>query len=254
MSAFAEGSVNNTLGGSGPLNRRPDHAAVMGHHDAEAFKDYSTGAVTTRPAVSKTEPMVWDAKNRGELQHGDESMGLGTSTFLEGAPAARSAIERRQAESAEQIMEQGLQRKKSLAQRFKSINRGPGGAGRGRGGHAPRVYSPRTYEMPSGGSTGDRERSNSYFDEFDKTGEETITVRGTDPRASPTSPEELPTLERRSTTDGNAPASPSEGSRQPGGGFMTRMKSLKGGKRQRPERGNAVPAAPAAASTSPPAV
>jgi hypothetical protein len=33
MQAFPEGSLNNTIGGSGPLNARPDHATFMGQQD-----------------------------------------------------------------------------------------------------------------------------------------------------------------------------------------------------------------------------
>ena len=38
MQAFPEGSLNNVLGGSGPFNKRPDHATFMGNADDEAFK------------------------------------------------------------------------------------------------------------------------------------------------------------------------------------------------------------------------
>ncbi|RFU80873.1 hypothetical protein TARUN_1349 [Trichoderma arundinaceum] len=117
MQAFPEGSLNNTLGGSGPLNAQADHSAFMGHGNDEAFRDYAASG------KSKKEPIIFDAQARGSLVHGDESHGLGTSTFLEGTPAARSAIVRRQVEQAQEIAEGGLQRKKSLAQRIRQRTR-----------------------------------------------------------------------------------------------------------------------------------
>ena len=51
------------------------------------------------------------------MVHGVESAGLGTSTFLEGTPAPKSAIEKAAAEEAEDGG--GLVRKKSLVQKIK---------------------------------------------------------------------------------------------------------------------------------------
>jgi hypothetical protein len=237
MFAFAKDSANNSLGGAGPINRRPDHATFMGNHDDEAFKDYATTRAKEGPTRvgEKGELPVFDPKSRGSV-HGDESLGLGTSTFLEGTPAARTAIQRREAETAQEVMQQGVTRKKSLAQRFRSINRGPGGSGRAL--NAEGMYSPRSGDMASAGSPGER---NPFFQEFDKT-EERISVRRTDSNPAPPtshtamkSPDLLPPLERRATTDATAPSSP-DASRPQGTGFIARVKSLKGGRRQRPER------------------
>jgi hypothetical protein len=245
MYAFAKDSANNSLGGSGPINRRPDHATFMGNHDDEAFKDYAKGARDNIPAVQmreKGEAAVFDPKSRAHILHGDESLGLGTSTFLEGTPATRTAIQRREAETAQEVMQQGLARKKSLAQRFRSINRGPNGAGRGV--NADGMRSPRYGDMASSNSTGER---NPFFQEFDKT-EERISVKRTEtnplvPTTSLDNADPAPGLERRATTDATAPGSP-DATRPQGSGFIARVKSLKGGRRQRPEPPQAPQHAP----------
>ncbi|KAK8099297.1 uncharacterized protein PG998_012538 [Apiospora kogelbergensis] len=230
MQAFPEGSLNNSLGGSGPLNARPDHATFMGHHDDEAHKDYNISGKDRNGydinGNRRGEPIIFDPSQRSSILHGDESIGLGTSTFLEGTPAARTAIQRREAETAQENMEGGLQRKKSLAQRIRGINRPPRDYNGGRFTNPEAAYGPR-----SGDSTGER---NPFFDEFDKDNER-ITIKGKDnPRSPGTGGGRSPGpigLERRATSDSvnEAPAKPQ------GGGFLTRMKSLKGGKRQRPE-------------------
>lgn len=208
MQAFPEGSLNNTLGGSGPLNPQADHSTFMGHGSDEAFRDYATSS-------KSKEPIIFDSQARGSLVHGDETHGLGTSTFLEGTPAARSAIVRRQAEYAQEVAEGGLQRKKSLAQRIRNRTRPD--------------YSSRA--MPGHGRY-----DSDDFGEFGK--EETIRVprpppREREGRLSPPPP--MPrrnsgsALERRPNPDTltspveEAPAKPS--------GLLGRMKSLKGGRR-----------------------
>jgi hypothetical protein len=78
----------------------------------------STGASRRVDAVS------FDPKLRIQPIHGAESMGLGTSTFLEGAPASRAAIKRRASENGNQISQNGgIQRKKSIAQRLGGIKK-----------------------------------------------------------------------------------------------------------------------------------
>jgi len=58
----------------------------------------------------------FDPRLKTELVHGVESAGLGTSTFLEGAPAPKSAIEKATAEEDDD----GLVRKMSLVQKIKA--------------------------------------------------------------------------------------------------------------------------------------
>lgn len=267
MQAFPKDSLNNVIGGSGPLNARPDHATFMGQAESEAFKDYSNRAPADKLGSSSGMP-VFDPLSRGAILHGDETLGLGTSTFLEGTPAARTVIQRREAEQAAGGTDNGLQRKKSLAQRIRSINRnGPrdfqasGRLTNPEGAYGARRSPPADMPLPNATSSSmqpPHSERNPFFDEYDtKKGEETITVRRTDSSAGPKSPNSPPRgfgLERRATTD--ATMGPDEaqqkhhggggGGSGSGGGLLARVKSLKGGRRTRPTE------APGAAAPAPP--
>ncbi|KAL0475206.1 Pal1 cell morphology domain-containing protein [Neurospora intermedia] len=231
MEAFPEGSLNNSLGGAGPLNPRPDHATFMGQHDDEAYRDWTT---RDKGLPSKNELPVFDPTSRGSAMHGDESLGLGTSTFLEGTPAARTAIQQRQDELAQELTTNGLARKKSLAHRIRNINKSTSREREfqslGRLNSADYGY---TRSPPGEGgrtsnsmNTPNSER-NPFFSEYSqgKGGEEGFSVRKTDnnsPRGN---------MERRATTD--AAMTLEEGQPKPTG-ILGRMKSLKGGRRTRP--------------------
>ncbi|KAL3426556.1 mucin-1 [Phlyctema vagabunda] len=257
MSAFAKDSLNNSLGGGGPLNKRPDHATFMGNHDEEAFVDYAKGGTETygfEPYNNNAArpPAVVDALARVEPIHGEETLGLGTSTFLEGTPASRTAMQRRESEQAVTTMDGGLSRKKSLAQKIRGISNnrreyGPSGRITSPDGvyntmsPDPPVYSP-------GGGLSRTSESNPFAAEFSKDKETKITIAEPERRPAraraPSSPGRGPALERRATSDGNtgedqpAPAKSS-------GGFLSRVKSLKGGPRKaRPDRPQ-IPAQPA---------
>lgn len=232
MQAFPEGSLNNTIGGVGPLNSRPDHSAFLGRGDDEAFMEWSRSGKDGSEYSHKETP-VFDPLSRGTILHGDQSLGLGTSTFLEGTPAARTAIQKSEEERALEAQSEGLQRKKSLAHRIRNINRGnrdfqPSG----------RLTNPET------GTGQRRSPSNSgpasaslterpFFSEYGSgKGEDEFTVRKTDTNGSnpsPSSPKSGPGLERRSTTD----ATGSDDVQPKASGILGRMKSLKG-RRQRP--------------------
>jgi hypothetical protein len=239
MQAFPKDSLNNVLGGGGPLNKRPDHSTFLGNHDEEAFNDFSTGREQSnsvvRPEPLRKESGVIDPRSREEV-HGDESLGLGTSTFLDGAPASRAAIQRRETDSAVPQVDGGLQRKKSLAQKIRGISNNrreyhPSG----------RITSPEAaYDQalgspnsPYGASGSKRTEKNPFFNEYDtseKKGESITIVEPLDKpgRArAPSSPKGYPpTLERRTTTEGfEQPQSKSSG-------FLSRVKSLKGGPRK----------------------
>jgi hypothetical protein len=240
MQAFPEGSINNTLGGSGPLNKRPDHATFLGNNDDEAFRDYSTGQngfANPRPK----DGTVLSATSKVEPIHGKETLGLGSSTFLEGAPASRAAMQRRESESNGTV-ENGLGRKKSLAQRIKGINNGPrrdyGPSGRITSPNG--VYTPRSPDnaMTPGGTK--LHESNPFFNEFSAGDDkdlkkESVTfvepVKGGGRLRSPSSPRRgFAGLERRVTSDGTMEEhEPKSGG---GTGFLSRVKSLKGGPRK----------------------
>ncbi|KAI1658780.1 Pal1-domain-containing protein [Daldinia decipiens] len=238
MQAFAKDSANNSIGGSGPLNKRPDHMQFMGQEPHDVSNMYGN-VVKERSSGSKSEATLFDPKQASEFVVGEETLGLGSSTFLEGTPAARAAIQRNQAETAQEVLEQGLGRKKSVVQRFRSIKRAP---------REPREfnpdgdrYTPRTGDMPSGSSTGER---NPFFAEFDGKAEERISVKHKDSNQVPPVTPPVPSLERRGTNDG---AESPDGARQ-ANGFMSRVKSLKGGRRPRPEvPSRDVPPAPGVA-------
>lgn len=130
MQAFPKDSLNNVLGGGGPINQRPDHSVFLGHKDEEAFNDYSRGGSNVGEVETYTntfhsdhrrqDPDVLSATNRVEPIHGEETPGLGTSTFLEGAPASKNAMQRRASESLS--AEANLPRSKSFAQKIRGIN------------------------------------------------------------------------------------------------------------------------------------
>ena len=288
MQAFAKDSANNTIGGSGPVHKEINFAQFHGRGD-EGFTDFATSGSAkpqaeagaefesyagssapvrrgpgVRPGIDRTSS--FNPTARVDPVHGEESLGLGTSTFLEGAPAARTAIQRRDSEN-DQIPGMsnggGLGRKRSLAQKIRGIsnsNRGGAFAGPAKATSPNGFYERNTSPtgpgdaQSAGGMPKIRETQNPFFNDYDDAyekkgqkiqiaeqrrrngsiggGEDQINARA---RAR-SSPKRTPTggvLERRFTNDGanGSPAEPSGG-----GGFLSRVKSLKGGKRTRPER------------------
>ncbi|KAI1427402.1 Pal1 cell morphology protein-domain-containing protein [Xylaria sp. FL1777] len=229
MQAFAKDSANNTIGGAGPLNKRPDHKLFMGQEPHDASTMYAGVRDPTRSKVHEMD--LFDPKQRGDYEYGEETLGLGSSTFLEGTPAARTAIVRNQEESAQEAAESGLGRKKSVVQRFKSIKRTPREYN-----ELGRVTSPEGYQghSPRPSIPGGAAERNPFFAEFDKA-EERISVKRKDSDAmSPPPPVHGAGLERRATTDATMDG-PEGQAKQVGGGFLSRVKSLKGGRRQAPQ-------------------
>ena len=230
MDAFPEGSLNNTIGGSGPLNARPNHATFLGQQDDEAFKEWSSGV------KDKTGP-VFDV-GRDHILHGDQSLGLGTSTFLEGTPAARSAIQNQQREEAQRALEQpkvkGVfpERKKSIRQVFAKRTFQPSG-------DIPAVPHQRSPSGNGPASASVGERKPFFDDEYGSgQGEDDFTVTNGS-KALPTSPRGGGGLERRSTTDGTG----GEEAQPKPAGFRGRMLSLKGRRPKQPSgsEADAVP-------------
>lgn len=222
MDAFPKDSKNMALGGIGPNNSEMDLALFHGQ-TSEGYLDYSSSG-------TKKDAVPFDPTTRIEPIHGAESMGLGTSTFLEGTPASRAAIERRQSENeAEMAQNGGLQRKKSLAQKIRGINRSA----------SARVTSPepvRTSAASSGPTSSSSYKNNDknpffqdYDEEYDKKGAK-IEEAGRS-RAS-SSPKRTAGLERRITDDRPSGSGGGE-EKSNGGGFISRMKSMR---KSRPER------------------
>lgn len=272
MQAFAKDSANNVIGGSGPVNKNIDFAQFHGR-GAEGFTDYATsgagateesfepyagaGAPTrrgpgVRPGVDRT--TSFNPTALVDPVYGDETVGLGATTFLEGAPAPRAAIKRRESESDVNMgIGGGLSRTRSLAQKIRGINRGPGTGARVT---SPDMYdrnraaSPTTPNEQTGLNAGGMpniQETNPFFDDHDaayekkgakiQIAEEKNRVDGSVGRErAMSSPKRAPlpgALERRVTNDGTGMID-SEG--KSGGGFLSRVKSLRGGRRARPER------------------
>jgi len=264
MEAFPANSANNALGGSGPVNKNIDLEKFHGR-GAEGFTDFARSGTETellkkRPSL-EGRATSFNPKDRIEPIHGEETVGLGTSTFLEGAPASRTAIQQRQFDEAAATQNGGLGRKKSIAQRIRGISQPRRGFGEG----GPRITSPESrYEFRPGGSNVVRtpgsapelplkgpqsaggyirvNEANPFFDDYDEAYERkgaTIKVaesEGNDASKhavkSPASPSQGNGLERRVTTDS---ADGTENNKS-SNGFLSRVKSMKGGRRTRPER------------------
>ena len=278
MQAFPKDSANNIIGGSGPLNKDIDFAQFHGR-GAEGFTDYSASGA----APSTVESVVFESyagasgparagtgihpgvdptpsfnpTARVEPVHGDESMGLGTSTFLEGAPASRTAIQRRESETdqAGGVFGGGggLGRKKSLVQKIRGMSNTNRGAGT-----AIRVTSPdRSQERIKGpiaqhdghplsaGGIRNTTNTNPFFSDPEDFQEPKTTMiqvvedknrfEGAAAReraiSSPKRQAMGGLLERRITNEAIGPVNGESKS----GGFLSRVKSLKGGRRAKPE-------------------
>lgn len=228
MQAFPKGSTNMALGGAGPNNSNIDLNLFHGRME-EGHNDFST-------AARNAETGVIDPTARVDPIHGPQSMGLGTSTFLDGAPASRTAMARRQSENETSLAPNGgggggLARKKSLAQRLRGRAAGPG-----------RITSPTDNFPPvapqvsssHSGSARANERNpyfpeDEYEEEWDKKGS-SIEARLEGGRVrSSSSPKQM---ERKTTNDRpyeESKLNPGGG----GGGFLNRMKSLR---KPKPER------------------
>nr|POF17367.1 protein pal1 [Quercus suber] len=245
MQAFPEGSANMALGGSGPVRSRLDLDTFHGRGE-EAF----TGFSATRKANTSN---VINPTDRTEQVHGDETYGLGTSTFLDGAPAPRSAMQRRGSEDANGVG--GISRTKSIAQRWRGIsNPRRSNAGEPRSpDSAYRSDSPPRYQtLSAGGASRARYNKDNEINPFDTDYSAAFDKKGTQiriaeqehpanigrPRASSAS-KNGNGLVKTVTADSLRPVS-KEGEAGPSnggsGGFLNRMKSLKGGRRTRPER------------------
>ncbi|PLN85812.1 Pal1-domain-containing protein [Aspergillus taichungensis] len=234
MQAFPKDSSNMALGGAGPNNEKIDLNLFNGTMQ-EGYNDFASTGVSSR-----TEGGSFDPKSRIEPVHGPNSMGLGTSTFLEGAPASKTAMQRRASENENQIAGGmssggGLQRKKSLAQRLRGINRAPSG----------RVVSPEaSYTVAAGSAGPGSARGNDknpffqdYDDAYEKKGAQIAQAPTELKRSQSAGSDKGAGLERRHTNEPTRSYTTTfdEGKTggAAGGGFLNRMKSLR---KPRPER------------------
>lgn len=234
------------LGGAGPNNSGLDLNLFHGR-TTEGYTDYSSTA-PTEPVRKESEGQNFNPTSKIDPVHGDESMGLGTSTFLEGAPASRTAIQRRESETEPPNFTNGanggLQRKKSLAQKIRGIN------SRSNSGNRMTSPEPAPGYLPTSGSpensSGSRRVNNDrnpffqdYDEAYDKKGakiqlsEEPDTMPDQFGRTrAASSPRRVPGLERRVTNEMSGGEDAKVGSSGPSG-FMSRVKSFR---KPRPER------------------
>ncbi|KAL4900828.1 hypothetical protein BDW74DRAFT_90801 [Aspergillus multicolor] len=222
MQAFPKDSSNMALGGAGPNNDKIDLDRFHGRME-EGYNDFAASGTDNR----KTEGGSFDPTSRIEPIHGAATMGLGTSTFLDGAPASRTAIRENQAEQQNAMNNSGgLQRKKSLAQRIRGgINR-----------PNPRVTSPQAAYGSPYTSSSPRNEKNPFFQDYDDAWDKKgARINSEESRAAPeggrvrssSSPKQATSsLERRHTEDrvNGLDEGKSAGG---GGGFISRMKSLR---------------------------
>jgi hypothetical protein len=253
MEAFPANSANMALGGSGPLNSRIDLDRFHGRGE-EAFDTFAS--------TRKTDASIIDPTRRGDYVHGAESTGLGTSTFLDGAPASKRDMTRRDSEEKTSGLNAGggLSRKKSIAQRFRGMsnNRRTPDARYHQAGssneNAIEVSPPGSKAVSAGGPARAQAnyRNENEINPFDQDYENAYARKGAQIRIAE---QERPSATRnlsasnavpngqgrgltRSVTADSAPRPTSNDGDKPssGGGFLSRMKSLKGGRRARPER------------------
>ena len=249
MHAFPADSLNMKLGGSGPVNAKIDLDQFHGRH-AEGYNDYNEAAIVDGDAEYVRRPLPertasFNPTSR-EIVHGNETAGLGTSTFLDGAPASKKAIEEGEKEAAEQQQQVQLSRKKSLAQRF---------VRRDRSNTLENKISSRRLQSTDGAltpttplATGKSENNvnpffQNYDQEYEKKGTQIAFAEAeTRARANSSPRRGLPApLERSRTADSQGPGSlpdepKSANETKSGGGFLSRMKSLKAPRKPRPER------------------
>ena len=240
MQAFPEDSLNMKLGGSGPVNKHIDLNQYHGTTQ-EAHFDYNEAAVVDEDAAymrraTNTREGAFNPHARVEPVHGSESVGLGTSTFLEGAPASRAAIQRRESENEAAQQAQMLSRKKSLAQRIRGARSNTIGN---------RNMSPEGTPITPLDTTRSESNVNPFFKDYDQEyekkgqqiaiAEEQQQVETKSRARAPSSPRRGLGLERTRTADS---AGPGEEGKQESktSTFLNRVKSLKGGRRIRPER------------------
>ncbi|SCU80783.1 LAMI_0B03686g1_1 [Lachancea mirantina] len=122
--AFPVDGPNSSI--SGVSNNKSAMNEVFGRDETEdddlygksKFRPYNNNSSTTisaiKPDMSVTQ---FDTSKKTELVHGPTTVGLGSTTFLDGAPAAQSAIREDALHQAH-----GIQRKKSLSNRLKNAS------------------------------------------------------------------------------------------------------------------------------------
>lgn len=127
--AFPIDGPNNSIAGAANVDKDAQMKLAFGNYDArDEYTDseikenppvIKTNRVTNDPSTSiytpKQNPSVinFDSQGKAEPIHGESTAGLGSTTFLNGAPAPKAADDHLNVNNG------GLARKKSLAQRLR---------------------------------------------------------------------------------------------------------------------------------------
>ncbi|QLL33151.1 hypothetical protein HG536_0E00610 [Torulaspora globosa] len=131
--AFPADGPNNSIGGASAKKSALNE--VFGREevddDDELYKTRganrtvramvdSNGSTSTLDAIKPNAKTVtqFDVKGKSQLVHGPTTAGLGSTTFLDGAPASNAAIREDIRNHSHQTRTSGVQRKKSLTQRL----------------------------------------------------------------------------------------------------------------------------------------
>ncbi|KAF3491726.1 uncharacterized protein GIQ15_01243 [Arthroderma uncinatum] len=250
MQAFPKDSRNMALGGAGPNNNKLDLNQIHGRGQ-EGYSDFSTGvgpgSAISSSAMKADAAVAFNPTSQIEQVHSDISLGLGTSTFLEGTPASRAAIQRNETETETQ--QAGLQRKKSLAQKIRGINNRSIGGGRvmspeplsyrrtSEAADNPPRYAPPPPPRATSSRRANTNDKNPFFNQdYDDAYEmksakiQNQQLIDTDdgpsgrPRAT-SSPRRLP--ERKESSDGMTSPTAEDRETKPASGFINRVKSLR---------------------------
>jgi hypothetical protein len=124
MSAFPVNSANNQLGGKDPnKDKYATENRILCRDVDEAYLDYSRKGNNGTPAKgngASSSQAAFNPSAKTDPVHGDLTWGLGSSTFLDGAPASKTTISQSQADQGAGAG--GLGRKKSLVQRLRGGN------------------------------------------------------------------------------------------------------------------------------------
>lgn len=168
VAAFPINGANNSLAPNVNRDRFTTESNILMQGDSPAYQDFSAigntanGGGSGYPArnniANRSENNVtFDPLSKSDPVHGDPTMGLGSSTFLEGTPASKTAVETAAAQQAAQV---NVSRKKSLVNKLRGQGSSPAPP------RPPRLNYDQGQQSPllpvgSASSDANRERSNS---------------------------------------------------------------------------------------------
>lgn len=118
--ASAKKSALNEVFGREEIDDDDELYRTRGSNRALSSSGDLSGSTSTLDAIKPNAKTVsqFDAKGKSQVVHGPTTAGLGSTTFLDGAPASNAAIRDDIKNHSHQNRIGGLQRKKSLTQRL----------------------------------------------------------------------------------------------------------------------------------------